>query len=490
METEPSEQLPPSPQEGSVKAGKLLLPAQGKTNDPKRVKWKILNNPHEDFLKRLGELEKLVHHTEDRQRFSGFVELGGLVSLAHWLKEAAEQENYNTITRILSCLNYDSLDLSLADLDKSNLGEQVLSLQQLPFQKTKVLVHELSERWKRMITTSVIKKKSSSKKKVKFADEKQLQLRILNTFSIHETIMEFHTRLQRASRRFEEQVQWSAPQAWVDPRILEAFRNFSSTSEEQMNFAKRNESVETNLEQLNALEPSDGCAAYDAFLCKEVEMQSRIEAEPEAPPVAPLAAAAVATPGVSLVNALTTNLLESPLQQQIPNTWPHEPPHQPNPQMNQFMGFPPPQNPTFTNPPPQPKPAYSPNHNKSNKPSAFASRARNRSGEGFRSRGRTSFRERERQYENRNRGVPRPIKQKATSGKFDVNHENRNRGVPPPRNNQKPKIWPQNQKPNRFVITRSPNRSRPKRGPRQIGRGGRKSRSRSWERTRPKGNKW
>jgi len=480
MDTEPSEQLPPSPQEGSVKAGKLLLPAQGKTNDPKRVKWKILNNPHEDFLKRLGELEKLVHHTEDRQRFAGFVELGGLVSLAHWLKEAAENQNYNTITRILSCLNYDSLDLSLEDLDKSNLGEQVLSLQQLPFQKTKVLVHELSERWKRMITTSVIKKKSSLKKKVKFADEKQLQLRILNTFAIHETIVEFHTRLQRASRRFEEQVQWSAPQAWVDPRILEAFRNFSSTSEEQMNFAKRNESIETNLEQFNALEPSDGCAAYDVF-CKEVEMQvemqSRIEAEPEAPPVAPLVKAAVATPGVSLVNALTTNILETPVQQQIPNTWPH----QPEPQMNQFMGFPP-QNPTFTNPPPQPKPAYSPNHNKSNKPSAFTSRARNHSGKDFRSRGRTSFRERERQYENRNRGVP------------------------PPRNNQKPKVWPQNQKPNRlqnqkpnrFVITRSPNRSRPKRGPRPIGRGGRKSRSRSWERTRNekvgrggrKGNKW
>jgi len=185
-------------------------------NDPKRVKWKILNNPNESKNKRLLELEKLTLHVEDRQRFSGFVELGGLIALAHWIKEATENRDYNTITRILACLNYDNLDLTISDLDSSTLGEQVLSLPTLGLEKIKVLVHELSTRWKKMyIEKPHTKKKKSSQKRVKFADQNQQHLRMLNKFFSDETIYELAKRLKQAKKPFEEAVQWSAPQGMI-----------------------------------------------------------------------------------------------------------------------------------------------------------------------------------------------------------------------------------------------------------------------------------
>ena len=60
-----------------------------------------------------------------------------------------------------------------------------------------------------------LRKKKSSQKRVKFADQSQQQLRMLNKFFCDETIYELAKRLKQAKKPFEEAVQWSAPQGMI-----------------------------------------------------------------------------------------------------------------------------------------------------------------------------------------------------------------------------------------------------------------------------------
>jgi len=204
--------------------------------------WKLLNSKSADPYQRLQELEKLL--STEAERFEGFIQLGGLSSLLEWIELSLYHKNYIFLERVLNCVNYEGVEISLKDLEDSNLGMKILELYDslsLP-QKVKDIAYKITIQWKKKISTEKEKPKTT---KLRFQIENQLTCSI--RYDVLAPVSDFAKKLVKSKLRPKSQnnckVEEKPPPMWNRetwaPEIVESLNNLSRDSEDKLVQEKR-----------------------------------------------------------------------------------------------------------------------------------------------------------------------------------------------------------------------------------------------------------